>query len=213
MRKANYRPPFSPEDFESAIASIRNGKIPDCMDELKAYINHTTRELVTYAQAVTECAVRQKTQIQTLREAIGKATGLKHRGKQGGQQMAEMNNLTTTITSEEYRNLLWRIGQADRLAEAVAADWLASTGFSFNKPSDATLEALRMYDEFLYCETEKNVAEAEAKNEEDKRKLLECFYDQPVAPISTTDKDNQIRVEVVDLPDLEPKITCDSGNN
>ena len=79
MKKANYRPPFAPEDFEAAIASLRNGKIPDGMDELKAYINHTTRELVTYAQAVTECAVRQNTEIQTLREALGKATGLQRR--------------------------------------------------------------------------------------------------------------------------------------
>ena len=79
MRKANYRPPFAPEDFEKAITSLRNGKIPDGMDELKAYINHTTRELVTYAQAVTECAVRQNTEIQTLREALGKATGLQRR--------------------------------------------------------------------------------------------------------------------------------------
>lgn len=76
MKKANYRPPFAPEDFEKAIASLRNGKIPDSMDELKAYINHTTRELVAYAQAVTECAIRQNTEIQTLREALGKATGL-----------------------------------------------------------------------------------------------------------------------------------------
>lgn len=76
MRKANYRPPFAPEDFEKAIASLRNGKIPDSMDDLKAYTNHTTWELVTYAQAVTECAIRQNTEIQTLREALGKATGL-----------------------------------------------------------------------------------------------------------------------------------------
>lgn len=72
MRKANYRPPFAPEDFEKAIESLRNGKIPDSMDDLKAYINHTTRELVTYAKAVTECAVRQNTEIQTLREASEK---------------------------------------------------------------------------------------------------------------------------------------------
>ena len=83
--KANYRPPYTPDDFEEALDMLRAGKIPDNMDDLKAYINHTTRELVTYAQAVTECAFRQKTEIQTLREALGKATGLKHRGKQGGR--------------------------------------------------------------------------------------------------------------------------------
>lgn len=85
MKKANYRPPFAPEDFDAAIASLRNGKIPDSMDDLKAYINHTTRELVDYARAVTECAIRQNTEIQTLREALGKATGLRSRGTQGGQ--------------------------------------------------------------------------------------------------------------------------------
>ena len=83
--KANYRPPYTPDDFEKALDMLRAGKIPDSMDDLKAYINHTTRELVTYAQAVTECVIRQKTEIQTLREALGKATGLKHRGKQGGR--------------------------------------------------------------------------------------------------------------------------------
>lgn len=127
--------------------------------------------------------------------------------------MAETTNLTTTITSEEYAHLLWRIGQADRLAEAVAADWLASTGFSFNKPSDATLEALRRYDDFLHHETKEKVKEAEDKNAEAQRKALERFYDQPVAPIATPDKDNPLRIEVGDRPDLEPKITCDSGNN
>lgn len=76
MRKSNYRPPYTPDDFDAAIASLRNGKIPDSMDDLKAYINHTTRELVDYARAVTECAIRQNTEIQTLREALGKATGL-----------------------------------------------------------------------------------------------------------------------------------------
>ena len=40
----------------------------------------------------------------------------------------EETKLTTTITSEEYARLLYLIGQADRLAEAVAADWLASVG-------------------------------------------------------------------------------------
>ena len=84
MKKANYRPPFAPEDFEEAISSLRNGKIPDSMDDLKAYINHTTRELVTYAQAVTECAVRQSTEIKALREALGNVTGLRSRGNRGG---------------------------------------------------------------------------------------------------------------------------------
>lgn len=132
--------------------------------------------------------------------------------------MAETTNLTTTITSEEYAHLLWRIGQADRLAEAVAADWLASTGFSFNKPSGATLEALRKYDVVLCRETEEKVREAEAKN------VADLIDKQPVLPFLTPDgpgvpikpitpDNNPLRIEVGDRPDLEPKITCDSGNN
>ena len=132
--------------------------------------------------------------------------------------MAEATNLTTTITSEEYAHLLRRIGQADRLAEAVAADWLASTGFSFNKPSDATLEALRRYDGILHHETEEKVREAEAKN------VADLIDKQPVLPFLTPDgpgvpirpitpDDNPLRIEVGDRPDLDPKITCDSGNN
>lgn len=84
--------------------------------------------------------------------------------------MAETTNLTTTITSEEYARLLFHIGKADRLAEAVAADWLASVGFSLNKPSDATLEALRRFDLSLHTRTARKVIEAEGKIEEPARK-------------------------------------------
>ena len=132
--------------------------------------------------------------------------------------MAEATNLTTTITSEEYAHLLRRIGQADRLAEAVAADWLASTGFSLNKPSDATLESLRKYDVLLHRETEEKVKKAEEKN------VTDLIDKQPVLPFLTPDgpgvpinpitpDDNPLRIDVGDSPDLEPKITCDSGNN
>lgn len=132
--------------------------------------------------------------------------------------MEEETKLTTTITSEEYARILTCIGRADRLAEAVAADWLASTGFSFNKPSDATLEALRKYDEFLYRETEEKVKEAEEKNVADligKQSILPFLTpDGPGVPIRPiTPDDNPLRIEVGDRPDLEPKITCDSGNN
>lgn len=124
--------------------------------------------------------------------------------------MAETTNLTTTITSEEYAHLLWRIGQADRLAEAVAADWLASTGFSFSKPSDATLEALRRYDISLHTRTAKKVIEAEGKIEETARKADDVL--KKSTPNYTQDN-NPLRVEVGDRPDLEPKITCNSTNN
>ena len=78
-------------------------------------------------------------------------------------------NLTTTITSEEYRALLWRASTAINLAEAVAADWLATTDYGFNKPSDATLKALRDFDHELFFGTERAIREAERK-EAEKRK-------------------------------------------
>ena len=138
--------------------------------------------------------------------------------------MAETTNLTTTITSAEYARLLTIIGRADRLAEAVAADWLASTGFPFSKPSDATLEALRRYDGFIHCTTEEKVKDAEAKNEETIRKATDRIDKRPdlpflnpdgsIVPISPiTPDDNPLRIEVGGRPDLEPKITCDSTNN
>lgn len=128
--------------------------------------------------------------------------------------MEEETKLTTTITSEEYARLLFHIGQANRLAEAVAADWLASVGFSLNKPSDATLVALRRFDLSLHTRTARKVAEAEAKNEETARKaadILGNFTRDPVQHL--TPDENPLRIEVGDRPDLEPKITCDSGNN
>ena len=138
--------------------------------------------------------------------------------------MEETTNLTTTITSEEYARLLIFLGRADRLAEAVAADWLASTGLLFNKPSDATLEALRRYDEFLHCTTERKVKDAEDKNAEIVRKAADRIDKQPVLPFLNPDgpgvpispitpDDNPLRIDVGDRPDLEPKITCDSANN
>jgi hypothetical protein len=126
--------------------------------------------------------------------------------------MAETTNLTTTITSEEYARLLYKIGQADRLAEAVAADWLASTGFSFNKPSDATLEALRRYDGILHHETEEKVNAAEEKNVADlidkQPTIPVLFPDCPGVPSSPiTPDDNPLRIEVGDRFYLDPKIT------
>lgn len=77
MPKVLYRPPYTPNDFEEALVQLRSGRLPEGMDDLTAYINHTTNELVRYTVALTECAVRQRTEINTLREALGKATGLR----------------------------------------------------------------------------------------------------------------------------------------
>lgn len=121
-------------------------------------------------------------------------------------------NLTTTITSEEYKILLLNQGNALRLAESVAADWLASTGFSFSKPSAATLEALRRFDHELYFETEKKVKEAE---EAEEAKRLERMNDPnasdrfrpwtaPGAPL------RDMEIKIGDIPGSDPQITCET---
>ena len=74
----------------------------------------------------------------------------------------EETKLTTTITSEEYKMLLFKLADANRLAGAVATDWFSSVGFSFNMPSNATLDALRLYDPLLYEKTKQKVDEIEA---------------------------------------------------
>lgn len=90
MEKPNYRPPYTAEDFNRALEILRSGQIPDGMSDLTAYINHTSKELVEYAVAVTECVVLQNVEIQkrdtkigALEAALEKATGLKREGRNG----------------------------------------------------------------------------------------------------------------------------------
>ena len=125
--------------------------------------------------------------------------------------MSENTNLTTTITSEEYKILLWNQGNALRLAEAIAADWLASTRFSFNKPSDATLEALRRFDHELYFETEKKVEEAEAKMNKTISKAADRIIN-PALPYLTPDGPGVPIPEILigDSPGSDPQITCEN---
>ena len=83
MSGTTYRPPYTREDFEKALAVLRKGQIPDGMSELTAYINHTTKELVDYALAVTECAVRQAQKIDALELAVARTAGAKKEGTNG----------------------------------------------------------------------------------------------------------------------------------
>ena len=126
--------------------------------------------------------------------------------------MAE-TNLTTTITSEDYANLLWKVMKADQLAEAVAADWLSSTQFAFIKPGDATLNALRRYDEHLYEETKKKREEAEAKAAEAIKKAADRIIN-PALPYLTQDGPGIPiqEIKIGDDPGSDPQITCENKN-
>ena len=122
--------------------------------------------------------------------------------------------LTTTITSEEFERLLYRLHKAENLAGAVAADWMESTGFSFNKPSDATLEALKHFDHDLYFETEKKVKEAKAENAGGINRAIgrpekaEPHVYPYISPDSPGVPLREIRIG--DYPGSDPQITCET---
>ena len=125
--------------------------------------------------------------------------------------MSENTNLTTTITSEEYRQLLTRLHQADNLARAVAADWLESTGFGFNKPGDKTLDALFRYDRLLYRDTRGEVEKAEDKKAETISKAADRIIN-PALPYLTPDGPGVPIPEILigDSPGSDPQITCEN---
>ena len=71
--------------FEDGLATLRTGHIPGNMDNIKTHINDTTKELVEYVKAVTECAIRQNAQIELLQSIIdaGKKAGMVGKGEGG----------------------------------------------------------------------------------------------------------------------------------
>ena len=78
--------------------------------------------------------------------------------------MKNETNLTTTIPSEEYRDLLCLNMAAYRLAESVAKDWVGSVeGYRFNEPSEATLEALQSFDPMIYRATADEIERIKAE--------------------------------------------------
>lgn len=70
--------------FEDGLETLRSGHIPGNMDIIKNHINDTTKELIEYTQALTECALRQNAQIELMQSIIdaGKKAGMI--GKRGG---------------------------------------------------------------------------------------------------------------------------------
>lgn len=83
MAKTNYRPTYTAEDFNKALAILRTGHIPDGMSELTAYINHTTQELVDYTRAMTECALRLAQKNDALVIALNRTAGAKREVEDG----------------------------------------------------------------------------------------------------------------------------------
>ena len=64
--------------FEDGLETLRSGHIPANMSNIVCHIKDTTKELMEYAEAMTECALRQDKQIKLQQSIInaGKKAGV-----------------------------------------------------------------------------------------------------------------------------------------
>lgn len=83
MKTVKFRPAYNEQDFERDLSELRKGHLPRGMDDLRAYIRCTTREAARYLEALTECAIRQGTQIEMYKTALENAAGRGERKKNG----------------------------------------------------------------------------------------------------------------------------------
>lgn len=59
--------------FQTALKQLHDGKLPKNFSDVVAHVQGTTRELLLYATAITECALRQNTAICVLQDILEKA--------------------------------------------------------------------------------------------------------------------------------------------
>ena len=71
MKKAEYRPSLTREDFEAALRSLHSGRLPKNMDDVINYIRYTTKEFQEFTLAVTECAVRMGSKLEVIEKMMG----------------------------------------------------------------------------------------------------------------------------------------------
>lgn len=83
MKTVKFRPAYNREDFERDLSELRKGHLPRGMDDLQAYIRCTTMEATRYLEALTECAIRQGTQIEMYKTALKNAAGRGERKENG----------------------------------------------------------------------------------------------------------------------------------
>lgn len=64
--------------FEDGLNTLRSGHIPANMSNIVCHIKDTTKELMEYAEAMTECVFRQERQIKLQQSIInaGKKAGV-----------------------------------------------------------------------------------------------------------------------------------------
>lgn len=70
MRKSEYRPSLTREDFEAALRALHSGSLPKNMDDVINYIRYTTKEFQEFTLAVTECAVRMGSKLEVMEKLM-----------------------------------------------------------------------------------------------------------------------------------------------
>ena len=63
--------------FSEALELLHKGEIPINMADVAAYVHGTSKELMRYMDAVTECCFRLNNSNKLLRQLAGERTGLK----------------------------------------------------------------------------------------------------------------------------------------
>lgn len=59
--------------FQAALTKLHEGKLPSNFSDVVAHVHGTTRELLMYVSAITECALRQNNTICVLQDILEKA--------------------------------------------------------------------------------------------------------------------------------------------
>ena len=61
------------KQFQASLALLHKGVMPDNFSDVVAHVQGTVHELLEYASAITECALRQNTAICVLQDILDKA--------------------------------------------------------------------------------------------------------------------------------------------
>ena len=61
------------EDFQKSLTGIRKGEIPGNFADVVAHVKGTIKELMEFAEAITECALRLHNSNSVLRDILDKA--------------------------------------------------------------------------------------------------------------------------------------------
>ena len=61
------------KDFQAALAQLHRGEIPQNFSDVVAHVQGTIKELMEFASAITECALRLHNSNEVLRDILAKA--------------------------------------------------------------------------------------------------------------------------------------------